>query len=55
MADHSGHRKRMRERFLKEGLDHFSKYQVLEMLLFYSIPRKDTNELAYKTAVDPQT
>lgn len=48
MVDHSGHRKRMRERFLKEGLDNFSKYQVLEMLLFYSIPRGDTNEIAHE-------
>ncbi|WP_051411345.1 RadC family protein [Acetivibrio clariflavus] len=35
-------------RFLKEGLDSFEPHQVLELLLFYSIPRKDTNELAHK-------
>ena len=35
------------ERFNKEGLDHFDPVQVLELLLFYCIPRKDTNELAH--------
>ena len=45
---HEGHRKRLKMRFLKEGLDSFEPHQVLELLLFYSIPRKDTNELAHK-------
>ncbi|MDD2432621.1 MAG: DNA repair protein RadC, partial [Clostridia bacterium] len=31
-----------------EGLDAFADHQVLEMLLFYCIPRRDTNELAHK-------
>jgi DNA repair protein RadC len=35
------------ERFNKEGLDHFDPVQVLELLLFYSIPRRDTNEIAH--------
>ena len=47
MSIHSGHRQRMKERFLKEGLDSFSEVQVLEMLLFYCIPRQDTNPLAH--------
>jgi DNA repair protein RadC len=47
MSIHDGHRQRMKERFLKEGLDHFSDYQVLELLLFYAVPRKDTNPLAH--------
>lgn len=47
MADHSGHRERIRERFLKEGLDNFTQVQALELLLFYSIPRADTNDLAH--------
>ena len=37
----------MKERFLEENLDHFSEVQVLEMLLFYGIPRKDTNPIAH--------
>lgn len=45
---HSGHRSRLRERFLKEGLDNFEKHNALELLLFYSIPQKDTNKLAHK-------
>ncbi len=47
MSIHDGHRQRMRNRFLAEGLDHFTDIQVLEMLLFYTIPRKDTNPLAH--------
>ena len=37
----------MKERFAQEGLDHFSDIQVLELLLFYCIPQKDTNPLAH--------
>lgn len=45
---HEGHRERMRNRFIEEGLDSFADHQVLELLLFYCIPVKDTNELAHK-------
>lgn len=45
---HDGHRQRVKERFLNQGLDGFEDHQVLEMLLFYCIPMKDTNELAHK-------
>lgn len=49
MADiHSGHRERMKNRFLDSGLDDFTPVQVLELLLFYCIPRKDTNEIAHR-------
>ena len=41
------HRKRVRSRFLKEGLDHFEQHNQLELLLFYAIPQKDTNGLAH--------
>ena len=47
MSIHSGHRERLRSRFLKEGLDNFEEVNALELLLFYCIPRKDTNELAH--------
>jgi DNA repair protein RadC len=33
---------------MAEGLDHFTEVQVLELMLFYCIPRKDTNELAHR-------
>lgn len=45
---HTGHRDRLRARFLKEGLDHFEDHQVLELLLFHAIPRIDTNPIAHK-------
>lgn len=45
--EHEGHRDRLKNRFLAEGLEHFEPHNVLELLLFYSIPRRDTNELAH--------
>lgn len=47
MAIHDGHRQRVRQRFREEGLDHFSDVQVLELLLFYCIPQRDTNPIAH--------
>ena len=47
MSIHDGHRQRMKERFLSEGLDNFSDIQVLELLLFYAVPRQDTNPIAH--------
>ena len=48
MAIHDGHRQRLKERFSREGLDNFDELQVLELLLFYCIPRVDTNPLAHR-------
>jgi DNA repair protein RadC len=48
MGMHEGHRERVKNRYLSEGLDAFEDHQVLEMLLFYCIPRRDTNELAHR-------
>ena len=45
---HEGHRRRLKERFLKDGLDGFEDHNVLELLLFYAIPQRDTNELAHQ-------
>ena len=45
---HSGHRERLRQRFISSGFKDFSEHEILEMLLFYSIPRKDTNELSHQ-------
>ena len=45
---HEGHRARLKERFKKEGLDSFEQHNVLELLLFYALPQKDTNELAHE-------
>jgi len=44
---HDKHRKRLRERCIKEGLDSFEQHQILELLMFFTIPRKDTNETAH--------
>jgi DNA repair protein RadC len=44
---HTNHRKRLRKRFLNEGIDNFEDHNVLELLLFFSIPRRDTNEIAH--------
>ena len=41
-----GHRRRVKDRFLAEGLDHFDEAHVLELLLFYAIPQKDTKPIA---------
>ena len=48
MSLHDGHRDRLRKRYMAEGLDHFTEVQVLELMLFYCIPRKDTNEWAHR-------
>ena len=47
MSIHTGHRQRLKDRFLKEGLDHFEDLYVLELLLYYCIPQKDTNPIAH--------
>lgn len=47
MSIHDGHRQRMLQRFRTEGLDNFDPIQVLELLLFFAVPRKDTNEMAH--------
>lgn len=44
---HENHRERMKQRFLTDGIDHFDAHNVLELLLFYSIPQRDTNEIAH--------
>lgn len=44
---HKGHRERMKERFVRQGLDGFTDVQALELLLFYAIPRSDTNPIAH--------
>ena len=46
--EHKGHRGRVRDRVSKEGLDNFQDYQVLEYVLTFVIPYKDTNPIAHK-------
>ena len=45
---HENHRARVRKRFEHEGLKTFADHNVLELLLFYSIPQKDTNDIAHR-------
>lgn len=45
---HAGHRERVRENVLKNGFEQLEDHRLLELLLFYSIPREDTNELAHR-------
>ncbi len=46
---HSGHRERVRQDFLKNGFNEDTPpHKIIEMLLFYSIPRKDTNVTAHE-------
>jgi len=44
---HKGHRERLKQRFREQGLDDFTDIQVLELLLFYAIPQRDTNPIAH--------
>ena len=49
MADkphYAGHRQRLRERFMSNGLAGFRDYEALELMLFYAIPRRDVKPIA---------
>lgn len=43
-----GHRKRLRERYKKGGMEAMSPHEIIELLLYYAIPRRDTNKLAHR-------
>lgn len=45
---HHGHRARMRERFLNSEGAHWQPHELLELLLYYGIPRVDTNPIAHE-------
>lgn len=44
---HNGHRQRMRERIKKYGAESLEDHELLEVLLYYCIPRKNTNPIAH--------
>ncbi len=48
LPDHAGHRRRLRERFLKGGIQAVADYELLEMILYAASPRMDTKPLAKK-------
>lgn len=45
---HKEHRKRVKERFLKHGFETFDDHVILETLLFFTIPVKDTNPISHR-------
>jgi len=45
---HAKHRERVRQKFLKVGLDGFSEHEIIEFVLFYALAQQDTNELAHR-------
>ena len=45
---HKNHRSRVRKRFIENGFSGFADHEVLEMLLYYCYPRRDTNEIAHR-------
>ncbi len=50
-ADHSGHRSRMKKKLMQSGFDHMEPHEVLEILLYYAIPQRNTNDIA-KNLID---
>jgi len=44
---HQGHRLKLKKRFLTQGLEGFEDHNILELILFFAIPRRDTNEIAH--------
>lgn len=48
MGVHEGHRERLRRSFLENGLLGMNDINALELLLFYALPRRDTNEIAHQ-------
>ena len=49
MADklHIGHRERLRQRLMTYGADALCEHELLELMLFYPLPRINTNEIAH--------
>ena len=46
VAHYSGHRDRLRQRFLKSGADGFQDYELFEIVLFSALPRRDVKLIA---------
>ena len=44
---HEGHRERIKKKYLLDGIDKFNDHEILELALYYAIPRKNTNEIAH--------
>ena len=48
LPDYTGHRQRLRQRFLTSGAGALADYELLEMILYAASPRTDTKPLAKK-------
>ena len=46
--DHSGHRQRLKRALRENGLMSFSPHEVIELMLYTALPRRDVNELAHR-------
>ncbi len=44
---HTGHRERLRQRLMTFGADALCEHELLELILFYAIPRINTNDIAH--------
>jgi len=47
MAVHDGHRQRMLEKLLEHGIETLHPHEILEILLYHAIPRRDTNPIGH--------
>lgn len=45
---HKKHRERLKEKFLEFGMDGLEDHELVELLLFYAVPRQNTNEIAHR-------
>jgi len=54
-TDQLGHRKRIKEKYRKNGLSGWLEYEILEFILTYAIPRRDTKTLAKKMLAECNT
>ena len=50
--NNNGHRQRLRDKFLKSGLDGFHDYEIIELLLTIGMPRKDCKSIAKESFAD---
>ena len=48
MGLHEGHRERKKDQFVRCGPDSFADHELLELLLFYAVPQRDTNPIAHE-------
>lgn len=47
-CEHLGHRTRLKRKFIEGGADALASHELLELLLFYCVPRRNTNDIAHK-------